>query len=193
MLSSLPPASSIFERNRLAVPGVEGLMFRRLIPVLGLAVFLTVLASPAYGCSCVSNEPVEMLRFGPTAFVGTVNSVTSGPDRDVVSFDVETVLAGEVGPTISVLAPPGGEGMCGIDSTIGNRLAVFASDEGGGILSASMCSVTDAESAIAALGPGTSPSPANVLATPFDWPAVWLGAGALVLVGGAWMLLRRLA
>lgn len=168
-------------------------MFRRLIPVLVLAALLTIFASPAYGCSCVSSDPVEMLRFGPTAFVGTVTGVTSGFDRDVVSFEVETVIAGEVGPTISVHAPAGGEGMCGINSTVGNRLAVFASDEGGGILSVSMCSVTDPQSAITALGPGTPPVPATDFAAPFDWPAVWLGAGAVVLVGGAWLLLRRLS
>ena len=134
-----------------------------------------------------------MLEFGPTAFVGTVTEAlpVGGVGDRIVHFEVETVLAGEV-PTEVDVTTANNSAACGIEAAVGSRMAVFASDNGG-ILSASLCSVADPEVAIAALGPGTAPSgtPAQVNAAPFDWQAVWLGAGAVALIGGAYLLTRR--
>ena len=103
-------------------------------------------------------EPAAMLEFGPTAFVGTITDagLVGGVGDRVVRFEVETVLAGEV-PTEVDISTAGNSAACGIESAVGSRMAVFAADNGG-ILSASLCSVTDPDVAIAALGPGTAPS-----------------------------------
>ena len=73
-------------------------------------------------------------------------------------------------------------------------MAVFATDEGNGVLSSGLCSTTDADLAIKALGPGTPPTGAGVpgpAGAGFDWQAVWLGAGGLVVVAGFWLAGRR--
>jgi hypothetical protein len=79
---------------------------------------------------------------------------------------------------------------CGIDANVGTRMAIFANDDQG-FLTTSLCSTTDADAAINALGPGTPPSAESSPAANFDWQAVGLGAGALVLVGAVWLLGRR--
>ena len=72
---------------------------------------------------------------------------------------------------------------------MGARVAVFG-DESAGYLTSNLCSTTDADTAIAALGPGTPPSAASSEAF-FDWDLVWLGLGAIGLVGGVWLVGRR--
>lgn len=164
---------------------------RRLLPILLLIVSLLTFAGPASACSCAMTDPQGMLEFGPIAFVGTVVDAGASDgmtDRTMV-FEVETVLAGEVGAEVEVVTAGNGA-ACGIEAGAGNRLAVFAND-GPGYLTASLCSVTDADAAIAALGPGTPPSAGSpTTEAPFDWQAVWLGGGAVILVAGAWFLTR---
>jgi hypothetical protein len=151
---------------------------------------IVFVAAPAHGCSCMPANPEQMLEFGPVAFVGTVVGVNPGADRHVVSFEVDTVLAGDLTGKVDVLSPPGGGAGCGIEVPVGNRVAVFATDEGGGLLSSNLCSITDADIAIAALGPGTPPTDSASPAA-FDWQIVWLAAGAAGVVAGAWLLTRR--
>jgi hypothetical protein len=139
-------------------------------------------------------EPAQMLEWGPTAFVGTITGVTgagAGPvgAQHLLTFEVETVLAGEVPSSVEVLTADN-SAACGIDAAVGARMAVFALDEGGQ-LSSGLCSVTDADSALAALGPGTPPSPGGAVGPAFDWQALWLGAGGLAILTGAWLLGRR--
>ncbi|HKX74530.1 MAG TPA: hypothetical protein VJR05_03990 [Acidimicrobiia bacterium] len=169
---------------------------KRLLPFLVLVTSLLVSAGPAYACSCMEAQPREMLEFGPTAFVGTITGVTAagqGPigAQHLLTFEVETVLAGEVGPLVEVLTADN-SAACGIDGTVGARMAVFATDEGGQ-LSSSLCSVTDADQALAALGPGTPPASdgSPELGSDFDWQVVWLGAGGAVVLAAAWLLGRR--
>jgi hypothetical protein len=168
---------------------------RRVLPLLVLVAATFTWAGPAYACSCVMAEPAQMLEWGPTAFVGTVSGVTSagqGPAgaQHLLTFEVETVLAGEVPASVEVLTADN-SAACGIDATIGARMAVFAADEGGQ-LSSSLCSVTDPDSALAALGPGTPPASGGSPSGPgFDWQALWLGAGGAVILAGAWLLGRR--
>jgi hypothetical protein len=108
-----------------------------------------------------------------------------------ITFEVETVLAGDVPTQVDVVTANNSAG-CGIDATVGSRLAVFAADEGGQLTS-NLCSTTDPDAAIGALGPGTAPTGggSTLQAGSFDWQAVWLGAGGLAVVGGAWWLSRR--
>jgi hypothetical protein len=69
-------------------------------------------------------------------------------------------------------------------------MAIFANDDQG-FFASNLCSTTDADAAIKALGPGTPPSAATSPPANFDWQVVGLGAGALAVVGGVWFLGRR--
>jgi len=170
---------------------------KRLLPLLVLFSGLIAFAGPAYGCSCMAAEPEQMLEFGPTAFVGTMTGVApagQGPvgAQHLLTFEVEAVLAGEVPAEVQILTADN-SAACGIDATLGTRLAVFAVDEGGQ-LSSSLCSVTDADVALKALGPGTPPTPggsATSDGSSFDWQAVGLGVGGLAVLATAWLLSRR--
>ncbi|HUO45830.1 MAG TPA: hypothetical protein VM470_03240 [Acidimicrobiia bacterium] len=170
---------------------------KRLLPLLVLVTSILTFAGPAYACSCAMAEPEQMLEFGPTAFVGTIaGAVPAGQGpvgaQHVLTFSVETVLAGEVAAEVDVVTADNSAG-CGIDANVGARMAVFAIEEGGALTS-SLCSVTDADAAITALGPGTPPSQgesATADAGPFDWPVVALGAGGLGVLAVAWLLGRR--
>lgn len=162
---------------------------RKLMPLLVLTVSLLFVASPAHGCSCMVASPEEMLEFGPIAFVGTMSGAVPGGTNHTLTFDVDTVLAGEVPAQVEVVTA-NNSAACGIDANVGSRIAIFANDDGG-FLSSSLCSTTDAETAINALGPGTQPSAETSPPANFDWQAVGLGAGAVLLVGTVWLLGRR--
>jgi hypothetical protein len=167
---------------------------KKLLPLLLLIAALASWAGPAYGCSCAIAEPKQMLEWGPVAFVGTIGGVAPGGQGEfgaqhVLTYQVETVFAGEVPAEVDIVTADN-SAACGIDAVVGTRMAVFATDEGGR-LTAGLCSITDAETAIQALGPGTPPVAAVDNSPPFDWQVVWLGAGGLVLVVVAWLLTRR--
>jgi hypothetical protein len=168
---------------------------KRLLLLLAVVGAFFLPAAPAGACSCAMLEPAQMLEFAPTAFVGTIvgsTPVDNQPMGDhALTFSVETVLAGEVTAEVEVVTA-NNSAACGIDATVGTRLAVFASPDGGQLTS-NLCSVTDAELAIAALGPGTAPASGGTTTASgsFDWQAVWLGAGGLAVVAGAWWLSRR--
>lgn len=170
---------------------------RRFLPLLFLLGSLFGFAGPANACSCAMLEPSQMLEFAPTAFVGTVTGVPAvvgqGFDSVIFTFEVETVLAGEV-PAVVDISTADSSAACGFEAALGTRLAVFAADEGNGVLSSGLCSTTDADLAIKALGPGTPPSEGSSSSEPgagFDWQALWLGAGGLAVVGAVWLASRR--
>ncbi|MGQ0849174.1 MAG: hypothetical protein ACT4OP_08675 [Actinomycetota bacterium] len=151
-------------------------------------------AGPAQACSCAMLEPNQMLEFAPVAFIGTIDGAVPGPDlgQHTLTFTVDLVLAGEVPAEVDVTTADNSAG-CGIDAALGSRMGVFASVEGGR-LSTGLCSVTDPEVAIKALGPGYAPTgdpTTSTQETPFDWPVMILGGAAVVLVGGAALMLRR--
>lgn len=159
-------------------------------------VSLFIQASPARGCSCALLEPNQLLEFAPTAFVGVVVAVPEvggGGGSVVYTFEVETVLAGEV-PSMVDVTTAGDSAACGFEATLGTRMAVFATDEGDGVLGSGLCSTSDADLAIKALGPGTAPTGGAVpgpAGAAFDWQALWLGAGGLAVVAGVWLAGRR--
>ncbi|MGH8928662.1 MAG: hypothetical protein ACRDWH_09950 [Acidimicrobiia bacterium] len=169
---------------------------RRLFTILVLAVGVFEFAGPARACSCAMLEPEQMLESFPTAFVGTITGVTPSGRGELgathaLTFEVETVLAGEVAREVDVVTADNSAG-CGIDAVIGTRMAVFAADDGG-ILTSGLCSATDPDLAIAAVGPG---SPLSGAAVPgegsaFDWEAFWLGLGGVGVVGAVWWAGRR--
>jgi hypothetical protein len=182
-------------RNRRATILVSPSM-RRVLPLVLLLVAFFGVAGPAYGCSCAMLEPVQLLEFSPVAFVGTVTGAVPVVQRDMgdahaISFEVDTVLAGQVPAEVEVVTA-GNSAACGIDAVVGTRLAVFAADDGGQLTS-NMCSTADPDAAINALGPGTAPTGGSqdAGAAPPDWQALGLATGGLAIVGGAWWLSRR--
>ena len=191
------PVDNPLGRNQGRVSARLSLM-KRLLPLLFLLVSFFAFAGPAGACSCAMLEPKQMLEFAPTAFVGTVTGapvLVGGRDGGDVAFtfEVETVLAGEV-PAVVDVTTAGNSAACGFEAAIGTRMAVFATDDGTGTLSSGLCSTTDADLAIKALGPGTPPAPGSPVAPDgagFDWQAVWLGVGGLAVVGGVWLAGRR--
>lgn len=169
---------------------------KRLLPLIVLVVSLFIQASPARGCSCARLEPNQLLEFAPTAFVGVVVAIPEvggGGGSVVYTFEVETVLAGEV-PSMVEVTTAGNSAACGLEATLGTRMAVFATDEGDGVLGSGLCSTSDADLAIEILGPGTPPTAGGVPVpegSTFDWQAVGLGAGGLVVVAAVWLAGRR--
>jgi len=170
---------------------------KRLLPLLFLVVSLLGVAVPARACSCALLEPDRLLEFAPTAFVGTVTGAPAVAGRGggsvAYTFEVETGLAGEV-PAVVDVTTADSSAACGFEAALGTRMAVFAHDEGNGVLSSGLCSTTDADLAINALGPGTQPTGGSVAGptgAAFDWEAVWLGIGGLVVVAAVWLAGRR--
>jgi hypothetical protein len=168
-----------------------------LLPLVFFVVSLFGFAGPANACSCALLEPNQLLEFAPTAFVGTVTGVPAvigrGGGSVAYTFEVETVLAGEV-PSVVDVTTADNSAACGFEASLGTRMAVFATDEGNGVLSSGLCSTTDADLAIKALGPGTPPTGGGFpvpAGAGLDWQAVWLGAGGLVVVAGVWLAGRH--
>jgi hypothetical protein len=165
-------------------------------PLVLLVVFLLGVAGPARACSCAVLEPDQLLEFAPIAFVGTVTGVTPGGTGDgtvAYAFEVETVLAGEA-PSVATVTTADNSAACGFEAALGTRMAIFATDEGNGDLRSGLCSTTDADLAIKELGPGippTGPGHSGPAGAAFDWQAVWLGAGGLLVVAGVWLSGRR--
>lgn len=169
---------------------------RRVFPLVVLFIALFGFTGPAHACSCAMLEPVQILEFSPVAFVGTITGAVTVIQKDIgeahaISFEVDTVLAGEVPAEVDVVTA-GNSAACGIDAAVGTRLAVFAAEENGQLTS-NLCSTTDADTAINALGPGTEPSPGGTDTTgSFDWQAFGLAAGGLAVIGAAvWLSNRR--
>lgn len=165
------------------------LVMRRALAVMFLLAGLFAISSPAQACSCLAAPPEQMLKFGPTAFVGTVTDVSAAAGSKLMTFQVDTVLAGEL-PAVAEVWTASDGAACGIEAGVGARIATT---EEAGRLTSNLCSTADPDTAIQALGPGTAPLEPADLAAPFDWPAVWLGVGALTLIGGAWLAIRRLS
>ena len=174
---------------------------KRSLPVILLMVLFFAFAGRAEACDCAMVEPKQMLEFAPTAFIGTVTAAPGvaggGGGSAVFTFEVETVLAGQV-PAIVDVATADNSAACGFEAAIGSRMAVFATDEGDGVLASGLCSTTDPDVALKALGPGSPPSPGGASnpsesGPAFDWQAVSLGAGGLAVVTAVWLASSRRA
>jgi hypothetical protein len=171
--------------------------------MLILTASLLTFAGPAAACSCAVLEPGLMLEGSAYAFIGTVTGREPQGQGEVggqvvYRFEVDTVFQGEVAPEVGIVSAAN-SAACGIEAPVGTRLAVFAYLEEGQ-LSSNLCSVTDPQSMITALGEGYAPTDdgeGGVSAAPpgsavdLDWGAVGLAGGGLVLVVGAWLLFRR--
>lgn len=156
-----------------------------------VAAFLTLLpVGPAAACSCAFMEPTEALAARPAAaFVGALAEVAA-TDVDAVgqparrwTFEVEAVLAGELAPTVDVLAAEDDGANCGLRAAPGERvgLLLHTTDTG---WSSSSCSTFDADALLAA-GDPYPPDPS--LATAPD------GGGAATATARSWLGLAAVA
>lgn len=101
----------------------------------GVAVVLAALAvtvEPARACSCVPPDPWSYLRQADGAFVGRlVSRREADQGRAVLTFRVERAVKGKIGKTVEVVTANNGA-ACGIETSVGQRIGLFLSREGGG-------------------------------------------------------------
>jgi hypothetical protein len=175
-----------------------------LMLVAGSLVF--VVPGRAMACSCVPPPPFEKaVQEADAVFVGAaISSEQTSGQRGffpstygtfVYTFEVEEVVAGEVGPTVEVSSHSSGA-SCGIRFREGARYIVFAY-EGRRGLETGLCSPTERINETVDFG-GSPPvgeppaeTPPEISPDPPPGP-VLLGAAALVAVGGLLVLLRSM-
>jgi hypothetical protein len=174
------------------------LVFALVSATFGIGVALP--QAPAYGCSCAIVTVDEAIRPDtPAAFIGTAVAVADNPDAGfggegyvpprMWTFEVETVLAGELPEIIQVGS--GSDGAdCGYDFAAVGRVGVVTYGEPGSLTTGICGGVWGADELLAAYGPGTDPIP--IAATPIvdsigGGPPAWfwpvLAGGALALAG----------
>lgn len=159
---------------------------------------LVATSAPAFACSCMP-VTVEQAIFPDTAaaFVGVPVDVRENPDADrpglfgqplVWTFEVETVLYGEVPALVEVGSGMGG-GDCGYDFTDAGRIGIVAYGEPGQLATGICGGVWGADELVAAHGPGVPAIPVSEgpLSEPAaQGPPVWFwwglgGVGAMTL------------
>lgn len=171
----------------------------RHLGALVLASMLLVLLrpAPAFACSCVMFEPDTFAEQHQAAFVGTLVDQVG----ESWTFEVETVVAGELPETLTVHSQVGDGANCGLMMDVGQRSGVglFGGEAG---WETNSCQVIDAELLLAATD-GHPPLPvtgdgATTTADPSDdggartlgLVALALGGSAVVLGGAVWVARR---
>ena len=158
-----------------------------------VAALLTALpVAPAFACSCAFMEPAQALeaRGAAAAFVGELTDVEPAGEDEIGqpalrwTFAVEAVLAGELAPTVDVIAAEDNGGNCGLRVAPGERVGLLLHPADAG-WSSSSCSLYDADALLAA-GDPVPPDPSLAPVATEDPPGVavgaWLGVAAAVLV-----------
>jgi hypothetical protein len=142
-----------------------------------------VVPGRAHACTCGPPPPFdEAVKEAKAVFVGAVTSVepTSEVNLDY-NFEVDEVVAGDVGPSIGVNAYSSGS-SCGIKFRERLRYIVFAY-EGRGGLRTDMCTRTDRVALTDAFG-GNPPD---------EGQGLLVGAVAIVGAGAVLVLMRARA
>ena len=209
------------ERRNRAARSWRRMSMRRLtaavVAMVAAASFVLAGAVPAFACSCGTDVTVGD-AVGPhtaVAFVGTAISVTEvgypeelpieqqeqgiqGPEWAPLrwTFEVETVLVGDVPQTVDVGSGYGG-GDCGVDFADVGRIGVVASNDDLGLATSICGGVWDADELIAAYGPGTDPGNVAVStvggsADSGALPWIWVGLAAVVILAGLALTVSRL-
>ena len=169
--------------------GKLGVVWRALVASLLIAAAVGVgAAAPASACSCLAaTVTAESLAESDAAFVGTVR----GRDGDVITFAVDRVYAGRLGPVVDVVAGTN-SASCGLDARRGQRLGLFLGADGGGWRSG-LCSAhnpAEFEAVSLGYGPdesigrGVAPRESGLLFAVNLWMAMVLGAIAVAFA--AW-------
>lgn len=126
-----------------------------LLVVAVLAGLVTLVgARPAAACSCVGWSDAEAVTYADAVFSGKVVDVA--PSESAAAMVAERTYAVRVAETlkgepdpVQAVRTPGSSASCGVDLAVGDRVLVFASGGGGGLveprrgeMTTSLCSGT---------------------------------------------------
>lgn len=175
--------------------------------VLGALPLVVVTGPAAFACSCVEGDTAQHVDGATVVFTGTATDKEPPPQRPVMSsgdpvtytFDAERAFKGDVPPSVPVLTAMSGA-SCGLEGVrLGQRYVVFASQDPGGDLWASLCGGTAPWSAdleaqvVSVAGPGEPDAPAAELGSLALPVALASGLVLVLLAAALWLrlLLRR--
>ena len=148
-----------------------------LIGVVALA-----LAGDALACTCV---PVVLTRDLPLADGAFIGTLLERQDRETTStllFRVEQVYKGDISNRVELETARGGA-ACGIEAPAGERIGLLL-ERDGDVWRSSLCSQVDPAEFLALADVEDNGLPA------VNWGGLLVGG--LVLLGGAYFLVRRL-
>lgn len=147
--------------------------------VAGLVLLVTGLvlvpAGTAVACSCVTDQPAQLVENAEVAFIGVLESQRSDDDDVAHRFTVESVFAGAAHHTQDVVTPRQGQAGCGVEWETGARMVVLGYEDEQGRVAANLCtgSTTSADASyallLAALGGGAAPAPGEDMAELDRW------------------------
>ncbi len=141
-----------------------------------------VLAGDALACSCL---PVDLVRDLPQADGAIIGSVLERRDREATStlvLRVEQVYKGDISNRVEVETARYGA-TCGIEVPAGERIGLLL-ERDGEVWRSSLCSQVDPAEFLALADVEDNALPA------VNWGGLLVGG--LVLLGGAYFLVRRL-
>lgn len=147
-----------------------------------LATVALALAGDALACSCAPVDLVRDLPKADGAFVGTLLERRVSGDWATLRFRVEQVYKGEIQNRVEVETARDGA-ACGVELAVGERTGLLL-DRDGGAWRSSLCSQVDAAEFLELTDVEDNALP------PVNWGGIVVGS--LVLLGGAYFLLRRL-
>ncbi|HEX4929610.1 MAG TPA: hypothetical protein VFV62_02795, partial [Gaiellaceae bacterium] len=140
------------------------------------------LAGDALACTCA---PVDLARDLPRADGAFIGTLLERDDREATStllFRVEQVYKGDISNRVEVETARGGA-ACGIETPVGERIGLLL-ERDGGAWSSSLCSQVDPAAFLELADVQDNQLP------PVNWGGIVVGA--LILLAGAYFLLRRL-
>jgi hypothetical protein len=184
------------------------------VVVVGSALFFSLQPCAVFACSCLQpGTPIAELNRSDAVFAGTVVAIdgpsglptlttsfpfiafqNSSADPVSVTFDVSDVWKGPAYRQISLVTPRD-SASCGYSFQIGETYLVYATNQGAE-LTTNLCSrtnsISQAQSDLAALGPGTAPTLDSAPpSSPSTSLPIVLGGASIVLAGLALLFLVR--
>ena len=139
------------------------------------------LAGDALACTCAPVDLVRDLPRADGAFIGTLLERHDREATSTLSFRVEQVYKGDIANRVEIETARGGA-ACGIDAPVGERLGLLLERKDGAWHS-SLCSQVDPAEFLELTDVEDNAFP------PVNWGGVVVGV--LILLAGAWLLLRR--
>jgi len=146
------------------------------------AVLTLGFAGDALACTCAPVDLVRDLPRADGAFIGTLLERADRGATSTLLFRVEQVYKGDISNRVEVETARDGA-ACGIEAPAGQRIGLLL-ERSGGVWRSSLCSQVDPAAFLDLTDVEDNALP----------PANWGGliVGSLVLLGGAYFLLRRL-
>jgi hypothetical protein len=166
----------------------------RVVLLLVLVAGVLVAGSPAHACSCAPTDLDRWLPEADGAFVGRwVDRAEVGNGMAAVTFDVEHVVKGAVGPKAIVRTNAQGS-ACGLELLGAARTGLLLRRAADGVWESDLCSmVTPSE--LLAVGGDDPPDPA-IAAVGAGWEPISIlaivgSAIVVAIVGLSWLMRRR--